>query len=165
MTDTATKTLTIQLQNLLEAEPGLQQTLLSEQDAAQTAAVLVNAAQRHGLPLDADALQQAIDGIRRVKQLAQADPALQQDLAATKSAREASEVIQRAAQRQGVRLQAPGTQEGAALRDLDDAELEQAVGGDLIFLALLGVGVVSSVALGAVGVGGAWAIKEAFSKK
>jgi hypothetical protein len=156
MTDT--NTLTVQLQNLLEVEPDLQHTLLSEQDAAQTAAALVNAAQRHGLTLDAEALQQAIDGMRHVKQLVQADPALQQDLAATKSAREASELIQRAAQRQGMALDA------SAVRELDDAELEQAVGGDLIFLALLGVGVVSSVAGGVAVVGGAWAIKEVLSQ-
>lgn len=132
MTDTAINALAVQLEHLLGAEPGLQQALNPPQDTAQVVSLLADAAQRHGLPLDTALLPQAIAGVRQVGQLVQADPALQQALAAAPSAEQAAQLIQRAAQRHGPK-------DGAAVRELADADIEPAVGG-FVAVSVLGVG-------------------------
>ncbi len=132
--------LPVQLQRLLEAEPELKQTLQPQHDTAQIVAALADAAGRHGLPLDTVRLPQAIEAMRQIGQLVQADPALQQDLQSAQSARQAAELIQRAARQKGLMLDAQDQRGATTVRELDDAELEHAAGGELITLSLLLLG-------------------------
>lgn len=140
---TQTTTLSSQLERLLELEPALKISLSETQNAEQIVAHLTAAAARHQLPLDADALRQALDAMHQIGRLVEADPELAQDLKEAGSARQASELIQRAARRHDVQI----GQAGSATRELSDAELEHASGGILLESILAG-GLILGLTLG-----------------
>ncbi len=148
MTDPAATTLSTQLQRVFEVEPGLKQALHPGQDIAEITGTLADAAQRHGLPLDTQALRQWLDVMRQIGQLVESDRALRQGLEAAQSATQAAELIQRAARRQGLALEAPAPRPGAGVRELADAELEPAVGGLMLTVASIVVGSVVVTAAG-----------------
>lgn len=141
MSDTFSTTVAAQLQRLLAAEPELAKLLQPESETAQVVSALADAARRHGLPLDVDALQRSLDALRQIGQLIEADPALKQDLETASSTGQALALIQRAARQKGVMLDIPAQQRPhAGARELADAELEPAVGGVLLTLGVCALG-------------------------
>lgn len=148
MSETLAATVGAQLQRLLTAEPELAQRLQPEHETVQVVSALADAAQRLGLPLDADALQRSMDALRQIGQLIEVDPELRQALEGASSTGQALALIQRAAQQKGVVLDIPAQQTPhAGVRELADAELEPAVGGVLLTLGVVALGGVMMTAL------------------
>lgn len=143
MTETAT--LPSQLERLLELEPALKDSLPRAQATEQIVTLLSKAAARHGQALDTTALRQALDAAHQIGRLVEADPELAQALKEADSARQATELIERAARRRDVQIGPTGS----AARQLSDAELEHAVGGVVLESIVIGGALLGVTALGA----------------